>query len=55
LRGASTIGAAIDSPVTPIAWPAGDLPEPPDAPISEMFANAVELGAFLDKADRADC
>lgn len=50
------IGAAIDSPVTPIAWPraAGDLPEPPDAPISELFATAVKLGAFPDKAGRAD-
>jgi hypothetical protein len=50
------IGAPIDSPVTPIAWPraAGDLPQPPDTPISEMFAKAVALGAFPDKAGRAD-
>jgi hypothetical protein len=50
------IGAAIESPVTPIAWPraAGDLPEPPDAPISELFAKAVQLGAFPDKSGRAD-
>jgi hypothetical protein len=30
------------------------LPQPPDAPISEMFAKAVALGAFPDKAGRAD-
>ena len=50
------LGAPIDSPVTPIAWPlaAGAIPEPPDAPISAMFAKAVELGAFPDKAGRAD-
>ena len=48
------IGAPIDSPVTPIAWPreAGDLPEPPDAPISEIFAKAIELGSFPDKRGR---
>jgi hypothetical protein len=42
--------------VTPIAWPrdAGDLPEPPDAPISEIFAKAVALGSFPDKIKRAD-
>jgi ectoine hydroxylase-related dioxygenase (phytanoyl-CoA dioxygenase family) len=49
------IGDPIDSPVTPIAWPraAGTLPEPPDAPISTLFAKAVELGAFPDKNKRA--
>jgi hypothetical protein len=48
------IGDPIDIPVTPIAWPraAGDLPEPPDAPISTLFAKAVELGAFPDKSKR---
>jgi len=37
--------------VTPIAWPraVGDLPDPPDAPISELFATAVKLGSFPDK------
>ena len=49
------LGAPIDSPVTPIAWPraAGDLPEPPAAPISELFATAVKLGAFPDKTGNA--
>ena len=49
------IGEPIDSPVTPIAWPraAGDLPEPPDAPISKLFAKAIEFGAFPDKSKRA--
>jgi hypothetical protein len=30
------------------------LPEPPDAPISELFATSVKLGAFPDKTGRAD-
>jgi hypothetical protein len=30
------------------------LPEPPAAPISRIFAQAVELGAFPDKTGCAD-
>jgi len=50
------IGAPIDSPVTPIAWPRapGSIPEIPDAPIGEVFARAVKLGAFPDKSKRIE-
>jgi ectoine hydroxylase-related dioxygenase (phytanoyl-CoA dioxygenase family) len=48
------IGKAIDSPLTPIAWPrpAGDLPVPPDAPISAMWSQMQKLGMFPDKSNR---
>jgi ectoine hydroxylase-related dioxygenase (phytanoyl-CoA dioxygenase family) len=50
------IGDPIASPLTPIAWPraAGDLPKPPDEPISELFEKAIALGAFPDKSRRAE-
>ena len=50
------IGDPIASPVTPIAWPraAGDLPQPPDEPISELFEKVIGLGAFPDKSRRAE-
>jgi ectoine hydroxylase-related dioxygenase (phytanoyl-CoA dioxygenase family) len=50
------LGSPIDSPVTPIAWPRtiGDLPEPPDKPIMQMFEKAIALGAFPEKTQRRD-
>ncbi|MDO8433233.1 MAG: phytanoyl-CoA dioxygenase family protein [Candidatus Binatus sp.] len=44
------IGDAIDSPVTPIAWPraAGDLPDPPTVPIGDLHANIQKIGMFPD-------
>jgi ectoine hydroxylase-related dioxygenase (phytanoyl-CoA dioxygenase family) len=50
------IGDPIASPLTPIAWPraAGDLPKPPDEPISELFEKAIAAGAFPDKRRRAE-